>query len=529
MSLASVLSFRTWSLAGFDPPWSGPSLYVHIQAHGGTSDLPEKGDLGSETIRWSAGALDGVMSHHGFEPDKPGTEQTRRKIVRSLATLLKRATSENLGAFCGSIQWELLLAEVEELEMAIRARFLPRYKPQLAQVGRYLAVRGDDREIVKFGIVLIRISGDQSDIPILELLATHDEFTLYAATALATLAPDPEEALWQAAKRVHGWGRVQVVERLAGTKNRDIQAWMLRDGFRNQVMNEYLAFPCADTGKLHEALSASQIDRALLDGAADILRALVAGGPAESIDDYRQAPEAVRAYLLQVEQVQVLGLRHLLCLASLKGFLSEEECWQERLANGWTGHLRQELRLRCAQAMDRPEWIALIQAGLRSDDLGTFFEADSAARELGINTWDIHFEKVRAAPLKSHSWFRLLQQTTEEQIDQILLFAEGAFPLERLSSGPTDSLGLGLKYEVHRAFGWILQELRRFPERGWILIRAGLQSPVVGNRNMALNAFLKWPRASWPEEAHWVIGRAFKAEPNEALRKRLGDCMQGRA
>jgi hypothetical protein len=40
---------------------------------------------------------------------------------------------------------------------------------------------------------------------------------------------------------VAGWGRIQTVRRLAGTQDPQIKAWLLRHGFRNQIMDEYLA------------------------------------------------------------------------------------------------------------------------------------------------------------------------------------------------------------------------------------------------------------------------------------------------
>jgi hypothetical protein len=44
--------------------------------------------------------------------------------------------------------------------------------------------------------------------------------------------------LWSLAKSVDGWGRIQSVERLKKTERDDIQDWLVRDGFRNQVMDE---------------------------------------------------------------------------------------------------------------------------------------------------------------------------------------------------------------------------------------------------------------------------------------------------
>jgi hypothetical protein len=220
------------------------------------------------------------------------------------------------------VRKEGLISSAENLDKVIRTARFNRYQSRILELGRYLATRADDRENVKLGILLIGVSGNEGDRPVLELLATHDEFTLYASVALMQLVSDPERTLWDIAKRVHGWGRIHVVERLNGTRNHDIQAWMLREGFRNNVMNEYLAGICAKTGRLHEALQATDVDVALLGGAGEILKALVQGGPADSIDDYSHAPEAVASYLNHAASASDLDLTNLLCIARLRSFLS---------------------------------------------------------------------------------------------------------------------------------------------------------------------------------------------------------------
>jgi hypothetical protein len=207
MPMMKLLNFRSWSPKGITPPWTGQSLFAYVQAHGGDADLPDKTDRDEHKIGWTAGALDGVTSHHLFDPEATGTEQRRTELLNALEKFLKRATAENLSALYSSVRRAPLLSEADSLEQAIGAGLLRRYKSRVAETGRYLANEADERENVKLGILLIELAGNESDLPILELLATHDEFTLYAAKAVARLLTDPEQKLWNIAKRVHGWAR----------------------------------------------------------------------------------------------------------------------------------------------------------------------------------------------------------------------------------------------------------------------------------------------------------------------------------
>jgi hypothetical protein len=122
----------------------------------------------------------------------------------------------------------------------------------------------------------------------------------FCAVALSNLSNDPEPSLWRLARNVNGWGRIHVVERLAQTENPEIKNWLLREGYRNSVMYEYLAYTCAVAGGLLSALSEDTVDRELLTSTGEILAALIAGGPAENIDDYEDGALAVEMFLASI-------------------------------------------------------------------------------------------------------------------------------------------------------------------------------------------------------------------------------------
>src|SRR5262249_49124669 len=153
---------------------------------------------------------------------------------------------------------DLLLAELTESLPSLDSG-------RLVELGRYFVIRSGHREAIKFGLVLIGLVGSSEDLEILEIIGKSEEFTLYVAAALSRIAPAPEQALWNLAKSARDWGRIQAVERLQETQNPAIQAWMLREGFRNGIMDEYLACICARAGRLHEALKQKDVDQPLLD------------------------------------------------------------------------------------------------------------------------------------------------------------------------------------------------------------------------------------------------------------------------
>lgn len=107
------------------------------------------------------------------------------------------------------------------------------------------------------------------------------------------------------------------------------------------------------------------------------------------------------------------------------------------------------------------------------------------------------------------------------RLDRVVRLAEERLPLKDIARGPSDELGFGSEFRAHSALDFVLQDLRRFPGKGWSLIRAGLHSPVTRNRNMAVRALSAWERTSWPPETELLLRRAMKAEPNEGTRESM--------
>ncbi len=177
---------------------------------------------------------------------------------------------------------------------------------KIANLARWLAQQAPDIIPVKMAIALLGRYGSTNDADLIMTLGRHEEFTLTCADALcALLGPEAAQtAMWNLARRVHGWGRIHVVRRLASTGCPEIQQWLLRDGYKNARMNEYLAFACATGGKLLTSLQSSVPDERLLIGAGEILQALLSGRdcPAPQMADYADGAAATLTWLACVQR-----------------------------------------------------------------------------------------------------------------------------------------------------------------------------------------------------------------------------------
>src|SRR5437867_1913710 len=152
-----------------------------------------------------------------------------------------------------------------------------------------LATRSSDRTPVKVGIALLGLCATIEDRDILLSLGRHEEFTRYVGVALANAFEEVEPLLWELAKVVESWGRINLVRQLASTRSPEIKAWILRKGSEGFLVERELAYIAATAGELAAALSPQEIDDVVYRAAGRILLNLIEARPFETqkdIDDY---------------------------------------------------------------------------------------------------------------------------------------------------------------------------------------------------------------------------------------------------
>ena len=134
---------------------------------------------------------------------------------------------------------------------------------------------------------------------------------------------------------------------------------------------------------------------------------------------------------------------------------------------------------------------------------------------------------MREKPSDPGRWYHVMARCDEDRIGTVIEFAEATLDLTGIATGAGDELGLGRGFEQHSCLDYVLQELRRFPGRGATLIEAGLKSPVVRNRNMAVAALAGWSRGEWPGRLTEALERAARCEPKDDVRDRMEKALRG--
>ena len=516
-----------------DPPWGDrKSIFDHIAAHiepGRIQGLSEKGyrlpdepEADPDSISFAPGAMDGIFGHHG---STKSDDEIVQSLHSALVSACQSASDRNIRSLYKLILDSSALGVIDPLiERIIEEQALD--ADRLREIVVWFATKAPDREPVKFSMALLGLLRGNDDSDIFLTLGRHDEFTLYSAVALSNSDVYGEEALWKLAIAAEGWGRISTVERLAGTSIPEIKDWLLRDGFKNSVMYEYLACICARSGDLHLALKREDDDPELFSSAVELINTLVSGegGPSEGLPDYEHGCAAIQSLLCKGDS-KFSSASHFWFLWKLKKRVADHLAGERVLEQDWTDQDCQAIAEKIEVLLSKSEWKDVLLEALQNGDRQSFWDASRSCEKLGIDPWQYFLDRTKAG---EDYWWDLMRTSDANRIDEVLALAAEKLPLDEISTGPSNHLGLGIEYATHHALGFILQDLGNFPGKGWDLIKAGLRSPVIRNRNMAVRALSEWGQVNWPDEVNEHIKKAIYDEPKADVQKRLENALAGR-
>jgi len=540
----SMSSFSPWDLYGIDAPWGErPSLFQHIQAHirPGKAGLTQGGDKlpdvqsmkGNSGLVWNLGGRNATVGH--YTRVAGDADQVADEVLRALHSLTEEATAGRVATLYA------LLAEQKAQDYYLSLLNSISQDPDLDwsriySVAIWLAERAPDREPVKVAIAILGLyQGREERVSTIRTLGRHEEFASYAATALDG-EKNVEKNLWERAQHVDGRHRIQLVDKLAGTRNERIQAWMLREGYEKDAW-EHLAheystpYTCATTGDLLGALHSSVPDEALLAGAADILQALIDGrwGPAEGIYEYVDAAPTTELWLGHLQK-RNCGVRQLAVADRIRQFLtddlpkdldgaleSEEQDLEKNTVFDWMER-RDDLLQQVYAILSHPGWEDEIRKSLASPDYPTFRAAVQSARALDVEGRDICFERLRQREVNwFECWNLVLDTDDSERFDSVVALAQERllFDEEILTHSADDATPALRSASSLRS---VLQKHHVLPGKGWWLVRGGMLSPNSSTRKLAVRVLASWDRWEWPGSAESLLRKVLDLEQNEEIR-----------
>ncbi|MCX5065474.1 hypothetical protein OOJ91_06230 [Micromonospora lupini] len=254
---------------------------------------------------------------------------------------------------------------------------------RVRQTGRWLVQHATDRCAATVGLALLGTVWDEDDIPLIKtigLLSNH--FGPLAAHAMERRRGGSDALLWLA-ERVTGWGRVYVVESLCKVGSTGSRSWMLRRACDGDYLNRYFAGEVATAAHLHEAITAANPDREVIDHTGLLLTMMAdSAGVGVTLDHYPPAPAVLQAHCAHAGQLDPSVERYLVA-AELADYLNQTAA--RRMA--WPEGGRERVLGGYLAVLDRDDWCTVARAGLAAGDQRVTWLARTLAPRLNLRAF----------------------------------------------------------------------------------------------------------------------------------------------
>ncbi len=317
---------------------------------------------------------------------------------------------------------------------------------------------------------------------------------------------DGNNAIFQQAQKVHGWGRIHAADRI-NPDNEEIRRWFLLDGVHNDVMPSYSALVCWKKSDA-ETLFRKGPSREEFSGIRDILEGLLDEGPVRGISRIENSEEVIRLFLSEAEN-QELELRDYEVIFAILQHTDDENSQTAAKNLLFTDSCR----------------TAVMEAIRKGKDI-------SLAAYLDLDYKPVLFERMKTSFADSYAQCGALM-SDDAYRDQVIDLFRNHLPLKEMRNEPKKCLGLGKEYEKERALEFLIQELKRYPMTGMEFVETALQSEPTRTRNGGLNVLESWvdsagkPLREILPEIQDLLGRLCEKEPDETVRERMNQLRSG--
>ena len=416
------------------------------------------------SVSWAPGAKDGVYIYHG-QPQEFYEEDISR-IAEALDCAARDDLMKSDETFHELSRGMSAIAMIDVFEQYVVDHQSELDPSAIYKTAVYLIRNSGYTECVKIGMELLELMKPDDDTKeVIRTLGLYDEFTIFAAYIMRKW-PDGNMEIFDLARKVHGWGRIHVVE-LLEPENEKIKYWLLTEGCTNDVMSAYSAYTCYEKAGVRELL-----DRDLTyeeyRGISLIIEGLLDEGPITGISEIEDDKQFLLEFLKQAKRFNLSADDYDVILAIAvwaqengKNYSDVYEACEELLHTSAC-----EIKVR--EALKKGKGLRL------ADALGIPMAKD--LYECLKNDFETNYRKVAYV------------MADEDYVEPVIrLFLENLSVEDMMNRSDSD-------FRYNDKLQFILQELGRYPSKGMELVKAGLSSPVVRSRYLALEVVKKWVR-----------------------------------
>ncbi|QCR31115.1 hypothetical protein [Lysinibacillus sp. SGAir0095] len=497
---AVKLEFLPWTNKEFIVPYLEQQIREHQKMM--HSDLPDDAYLVDENHPKLTPGLSDRLISEGVTPFYT------KKLLKLFMEQVENPTNQTRKATYEKIKDEKVISYFQELiELFVQEE---KNEQRVQQEAIWLLEHAAHREVVKFAIIILGCTNCEGLKERLQMLALHEEFTGVALFALKNGTSNANDAIWQIAKSVNGWGKIEAIEFLE-PDTEEIRLWFLTEGTQNTVMNSYSSLTCAEKGKLDILLHEPDISEELFIGAGEIILGLLGEASHQAIDGYEYAGQVFMRYTYHAK-THYRNLEQFYILTQIAEYMDEsDETWEERYATNWRPHERHAVQEAIEEIAKNPLWVQQAWAILHSEETNDI-KALAVAQHFKLDITELLLEKLKKEP-NNLAYHLAIIATQDQKVIEALVASMDRF----------DSFE-NLTEDEHYMIITLLEALKEFEGTGLHFIEKGLRSGDPSIQYFALSTLEVQDKMYWqPELVEGIkeIASKSKDKENRELAKEL--------
>lgn len=484
----------------------------NINADGCISESFSIDDGDEGNIRFAPGALDGVMIFHaGIKTEEKIADKLTEQIIKlcgrkAVSNVCKRSIEKKIEDFVNKSHCLSVVDRVQE-KLCQNGEAIDGEK--LFDYGYQLAFKSSHIECVKLGIAILGMF-DTKDAKLCKMLSdlgAYEELTLYVAVAFSNWE-NGNSMLFELAKRVNGWGKIHIVERLEPVDD-EIRTWIFKHGCENCIMDAYLGLLCARNGDYIGVLRKESLKKDELDAACRLFCALTDEGPVEGISVYEYADEAANLLVRHLEK-QAETVLHFSLVTELKAWIEENDCVQKDV-----------LIEICDSILERESVKKEIRRCITEGSESDVNRAVNLGDKLGMDNSEIIYEAVKKSPMEL-SWHINSIKNKSEYVKELVKLYEKLLPLDEMATGATKAIFPKEYVKEFNVMDFVLYVLDGYPGVGEKIVLSAMASPATRGRNSACRVIEAWvEKGKLSENIISKLRAAVKSEVDKDLKNRL--------
>lgn len=498
---AMTLDFLPWSNKEFIVPFLEQQIKAHQKII--NSDLPDDVYLVDENHPKLAPGLADRLVSEGVTPFYT------KKLLKLFMEQVENPTTQTRKATYEKIKEEKVISYFHELlELFIHEKI---DEQRVQQEAIWLLEHAAHREVVKFAVIILGCTNCESMKERLQMLALHEEFTGVALFALKNGIRNSNDSIWQIAKSVSGWGKIEAINFLE-PNTEEIRLWLLTEGTKNNVMNHYSSLICAEKGKLDIMLHEPEISKELFIGAGEIILGLLGEVTHQAIDEYEYAGQVLMRYTYHAK-THCSETEDFYVLTRIDKYMSEdEETWIERYEKNWKPHERQAVEEAILEIAKNPIWVEQTSSLLYSGNKNNT-HALAIAQYYKLDITELLFEKVKTDPNNLEYHMAIIATKDRKAIEGLVTTMDRFESFEKLTE------------DEHFIIISLLEALGEYEGIGLYFIEKCLRSDDSSFQYFALSTLEKQDKKHWhrPDFINVIqeIASKSKEKENRQLAKNL--------